>query len=53
MGSSINEFKHGLRVQLDEVQELLEYLKAETPDVDHAIAKLEKIEARLIASLQD
>ena len=54
MPNTNNEFKHNIRLQLSDVQELLQYLKTETPeDKERAIAKLEKMQSILLETLQD
>ena len=47
------EFKHGLRLQLSDIEELLKYLKKEEPDMDSAVEKLEKMQKIILESLQD
>ena len=47
------EFKHGLRLQLSDIEVLLKYLKQDTPDVDAAVEKLERMRDILLESLAD
>ena len=52
MATSV-EFKHSLRLQLSDIEELLKYLDRDTPDVEAAVEKLEKMKHIVMESLQD
>lgn len=52
MSTSV-EFKHSLRLQLSDIEELIKDLKEDTPNVEAALEKLEKMRDIVLASLAD
>lgn len=51
MGMTDNQWKDNLRVQLDDWEEIEEFLRAEK--TEEALKKIEKIKARINKGLQD